>query len=84
MHENYTILNQAYSYYNNKYGTEVAKVKKEISETVDYWKANPDEVANSIIYLDLAHCTVELWWTARVYCCIEIPLDWKCNFKNKI
>ena len=43
---------------------------------LQYKKADPDEVVNAIIFLNLAYMPIFMYWLGRLY--ISLELRWKC------
>lgn len=75
-------------FYIEKYGVEPEELQESLKNTVEFRRADPEEIVNAIIFLGLNKEDSSLYWIARVYVSIDPPTNWKClhmdNVEGKI
>lgn len=69
------------SFYVNSYGMEPELVKKELEDhNYNYIHADPDEVVNAIVFLNICSHETELFWLGRAMISLELPMEWESYF----
>ncbi len=76
-------MENSFNYYVEKYGVHPPTVKNLLEDEDSFQRADPDEVANAILYLKITSQDEDLFWIGRALTSVEPPDLWQCIHESE-
>lgn len=67
----------------SKYGTDPAGLLKQLEAQQSFRRADPDEVANAIMFLNISSQQDHLFWIGRAFVSLRLPDLWQCVHESE-
>ncbi|KRX07419.1 hypothetical protein PPERSA_03252 [Pseudocohnilembus persalinus] len=71
------IFLQAFQYYYEKFGEDIKAIKQNFEKKNDYFRQDPDQLANYIIQLNINSSEHQLYWIGRFWMNLELPYNFQ-------
>jgi hypothetical protein len=72
------LLSESFLFYLEEYGDNFLEAHDKITEQSFYLKADSEETARAIHFLNISSQQEDLFWLGRAFTCLPLPPLWKC------